>query len=458
MNLFLREPRHSGAAPGSRHPKDHVESVRVTGLSHEGRGIARVDGKTVFLDGALPGETVRFRYLQRHGSYDEGEVLEVECRASERIEPACRYFSRCGGCSLQHVDAGYQLKHKESVLLDHLKRSAGLEPRTLLPAIPGPAFGYRRKARLSVRYAGGRAVVGFRGRRSGHITQLESCEVLHPRASALLPDLSRLVGTLSVRRRVPQIEVAVDEDGCDLVFRHLRPLTPEDLDSLRSFERRLGARIFLQPGSDDTVHPLSGCAAPLRHYRLDSFDIDLEFGPVDFTQVNFEINGRMVDTVMDLLQPAGSDRVLDLFCGIGNFSLPLARRAGTVTGLEGSASLVARARANAQRNQLDNVDFHSVDLGRGGEPVEPLRRTYEKVLIDPPRAGALTAILALDLSETSRLAYVSCNPATLARDAAVLVNERGLVLSAAGVIDMFPQTAHVESVALFENPHLGEGL
>lgn len=426
--------------------------VRVTGLSHEGRGVARVDGKTLFLQGGLPREDVEFRYLRRRGRFDEGEVVRVITAAAERVEPACRHYAACGGCSLQHMSGEHQLRHKESVMLEQLHRTSALEPLEILPPMAGSEFGYRRKARLSVRSLTreGKAVVGFRERRGSRIADLQSCEVLHPRAAVLIPRLGELVGELSVRRHVPQIEVAVDEGSCGLVFRHLRPLSEGDLSLLGEFGHAHHARIFLQPGGEESVRPLDAADPGIFHYLLPGFDLDMEFGPVDFTQVNFEVNRRMVARVSDLLELASGDDVLDLFCGIGNFSLAIARRARSVTGIEGSRELVSRARSNAQRNGIVNAEFLVGDLHRSGLNPDWMKRAWHKVLLDPPRTGALELIRAIDLRSVSRLVYVSCNPATLARDAGVLVAEHGLVLSKAGVIDMFPQTAHVESVAVFD--------
>jgi 23S rRNA (uracil1939-C5)-methyltransferase len=423
----------------------------IESLSHEGRGIARVGGKTMFVEGALPGERVRARCLQVHRRYDEAWAEAVLAAAPERVTPPCAHYGICGGCSLQHLDRTAQLRHKESIVLEQLRHAGGVAPRRVLPPLESPGTGYRHRARLSVRYVPARRAVrvGFRERYSSHVAGIMRCEVLHPRAAALVPALPALVGALTVAAAVPQIEVAVSDADCALVLRHLRPLADADLALLREFGRAHAVHWFLQPGGEDTVAPLDPTPPPRLVYALPAHRIEIAFGPTEFTQVNFHINRALVQTVVGMLDPHPPERVLDLFCGVGNFSLPLARRAGSVTGVEGLARLVARARDNAARNGIANADFIAADLAREDLAAPFLGQRWDKVLLDPPRAGAYEVLARLDHAPVRTLVYVSCNPATLARDAALLVNRGGYVLEEAGIVDMFPHTAHVECLARF---------
>ena len=433
-----------------RLPQEPVEAV-VERLSHDGRGVARVDDKVTFIHGALPGERVMFRYTARRRDRDEGEVVEVLRASAERVPPKCPHFGLCGGCSLQHLDAGAQVVHKQQVLLDAFVRLGKVEPEQLLPPLVNETpWGYRRKARLGVKNVPrkGRVLVGFRERGSNFIATLDRCEVLHPKVGGALLDLSDHIGSLSRPDRIPQIEVAMDDEDCVLIFRVLDPLTEEDLDRLRAFGREKGFIIYLQPGGPDTVQPVSE-AADL-HYRLPAFDLAFHFDPSDFTQVNTEINRQMVSRAVELLDPAGEERVLDLFCGIGNFTLPLATRAREVVGVEGSRELVERARQNARRNALENVRFQVANLYECLDREPWLKESFDKALLDPPRSGAFEVLGHLPRLGVERIVYVSCYPGTLARDAGELVHRHGYRLVAAGVMDMFPHTAHVESIALFE--------
>jgi 23S rRNA (uracil1939-C5)-methyltransferase len=433
----------------NRLPAPVVATIET--LSHEGRGVVRLDGKTVFVDHALPGETVRFRYLRRRSKRDEAEAVEILNPSPRRVAPFCNHFHACGGCSLQHLAPEYQIEHKLNVLLEQLRHIGRVEPREVLPPLTGPVQGYRRKARLGTRYVfrKERVLVGFRERHSSFIADMDCCDVLHPAVGGLLPALKALLGGLSIRDRVPQIEAAVGEDGAVLVLRHLTPLTREDREKLLAFETRYGVRLWQQPGGPETAAPLSseGGNGDLS-YGFDEEGITLFFHPLDFTQINFAVNRAMLQRIRELLQPGPGDAVLDLFCGLGNFTLPLARRVDRITGLEGDEALVRRARDNAERNGITNAEFRQTDLSQG-QPAEMADRGYDKVLLDPPRTGAREILQSLDLAGVKRLVYISCNPATLARDAGILVYERGLRLAAAGVMDMFPHTSHVESVALF---------
>jgi len=423
----------------------------IGGMSHDGRGVARVDGKTTFVHGALPGETVTFRYLKRQRSHDEGQTVAVIEASPERVEPRCAQYGICGGCGLQHLAPEAQIAAKQTVLLDNLRELGSVVPLEVLPPLIGrSSWGYRRKARLGVKEVlrKGRVLVGFRERGSSFIADVDRCHVLHPRVGELLPELSRLVGSLSIRRRLPQIEVAMDDEHCALVLRILDPLSGEDERLLNDFQEANNLVFYLQPGGPETVQPLDA-ALDLR-YHLPAHDVVLRFAPGDFTQVNTDINRQMVDRAIALLDLQRDDRVLDLFCGIGNFTLPIARACAGATGVEGDAALVARARSNAADNALSNLSFYTANL-YGELEAEPwLRQAYDKALLDPPRSGALQVLPLLAKRGIQRLVYVSCYPGTLARDAGVLVKHHGYRLLSAGVMDMFPHTAHVESIALFE--------
>lgn len=426
-------------------------TLTIESLSHEGRGIGHVNGKTVFVDEALPGEVVTCRYTRRKSKFSEAKLLEVRQPSADRITPKCEFYGVCGGCSFQHVSTEFQLAHKQAALLDQLQRISGLQPESVLPPLPGPAWGYRRRARLGVKYVEKKRklLVGFRERHSPFIADISRCEVLHPAAGLLLEDLQSLIGRLSIYRQLPQVEVAAADNAIALVLRHLVDLSAEDRSLLRQFERDRNIIIYLQPGGLDSVHPLTPETAQPLYYDLPGHDLRFEFLPTDFIQVNAEINRDMVGLALSLLQPTEDDRVLDLFCGLGNFSLPLAKNSKSVTAMEGDESLIARARHNAALNDINNVDFVTADLAVPEIPAGFIQHDYQKVLLDPPRTGADELLRQLPLPSVQRLVYVSCNPATLARDAGILVRERGFRLQRAGVMDMFPHTTHVESIALF---------
>lgn len=431
-----------------RRAERRPETVQIVDLTHDGRGVARTEGKTLFVDGALPGEKVEAVRLRKRRTYDEGKVVSLLVPAADRVSPPCPRFDICGGCSLQHLAEQSQLLAKEKVLLDKLRRIGEVEPGTLFPAIHGPGVGYRRRARLGVRWVEGkgRALVGFRERFSSFIADIECCPVLAPPADRLILPLSGLIGSLSLRQRLPQVEVSVADNRTALVFRVLQDPTEADLDALRVFRESYEVDVYLQRGGVDTIMPLDGEFTPLV-YRLPDFDLEYRFVPTDFIQVNGEMNRKMVARAVELLAVGPGDRVLDLFCGLGNFTLPLARSGAAVTGVEGDAALVARARENASRNGVDRVEFIVANLFDDYSELEWAPRPYDAVLLDPPRTGARD-ILPL-VATAGRLVYVSCHPGTLARDAGMLVHELGYRLEGAGVMDMFPHTAHVESIALF---------
>jgi 23S rRNA (uracil1939-C5)-methyltransferase len=428
-----------------------VSGVSIESLGHDGRGVTHLDGKAVFIDGALPGEVVSFEYLSTRKKFDEGRVLEVLQASPDRVEPGCPHFGLCGGCSLQHMEADAQIMAKQQVLLDNLKHIGRVVPETVLAPLTGPVWGYRTKARLGAKYVikKGRLLVGFREKRNPYVADLSRCEVLHPSVGERFQELAELIGALEAKARIPQIEVSVSEDITALVFRHLDPLCESDLEVLKQFAIDQDIHVYLQPGGPDTIYPFWPEQSTLS-YHLPEQGIEIRFRPTDFTQVNVDINRQMVARVLEMLALEQQDRVLDLFCGLGNFTLPMARLAGTVTGVEGEAGLVSRARDNAVLNRIENVTFHAADLAADVPDAAWAGGNYNKVLLDPPRCGAAEVMNALGNIRPQRIVYVSCHPGSLARDAGALVNEMGYKLRAAGVMDMFPHTAHVESIALFE--------
>jgi 23S rRNA (uracil1939-C5)-methyltransferase len=427
-----------------------AQEAQVVDLAHDGRGVARIDGKTVFVDGALPTERVRLRVFKRRRTFDEASLQEIISASPDRVAAKCPHFGVCGGCSLQHLAPAAQLAAKQRQLLDNLERIGRVKPRHVLEPIRGPAFGYRRRARLGVRYVHkkGRVLAGFREREKPYIAELRRCEILIGRFATLPEELAALVERLSIRDKVPQVEVAAGDDTAALVFRVMETPTPEDLERLAEFGLNRAVAIYLQPGGLDTITPL-GTAVPLT-YAVDGGRVTLEFGPADFIQVNREVNVAMIEAAMTLLQPSASDRVLDLFCGLGNFTLPIALRAGRAVGVEGDRSLVAKARANAVRNGIGNADFHMDNLFEPSAFGPWADGTFDLVLLDPPRAGAVAIMERMAQWAPRRVVYISCHPGSLARDAGILIEAHGFQLIGAGVMDMFPHTTHVESVAVFE--------
>ncbi len=431
------------------------ETASIESMTHDGKGIAAISGKKVFVAGALEGEEVRFRRRKKRRNFDEAELLEVLSASPKRIEPRCEVFGVCGGCSLQHVADAEQRQIKQQALQDSLERIGKVEPERWLPPIYDSPWNYRRRARLAVKdVAGkGRVLVGFRERHAPFLTDMRRCEVLAGPIDELLDQLSELIGSLSLRRRLPQIEVAVAENATALVFRVLDAPTDSDLEYFIAFGAKHDIRIYLQTGGPDSIsllHPQG--PLPLLNYSLPEFDIVIEFEATDFVQVNAAVNRRMVSTALELLHPGPDDRVLDLFCGIGNFSLPLARNCSQVLGVEGEQSLVARAKANAELNGVRNCDFRVADLSRIEGTESWLRDGWTGLLLDPARSGALEVVRHIERIGPSSIVYVSCHPATLARDLDALVTEHGYRLEAAGIIDMFPHTGHVESIALLVQP------
>ena len=423
-------------------------TLDIESLDSEGRGVGRKpDGKVVFVEGALPGERAVVQITTGGPRFDLARATRLLNESPGRRAPRCPHFGVCGGCVTQHADLATQLHAKEDGLLQNLARIGKVTPQRVLPRIAGEEWGYRHRARLSVRRVEkkGGVMVGFRERRSTYVADMRECAVLPPRISALITPLRELIERLSVRSRLPQVEVAVGDNTCALVFRHLLPLTEEDLGHFRDFADQHGVQVWLQPAGPDSVHPFHPPTGEL-YYELPDFGVRLHFRPTDFTQVNHAVNRALVGRAVELLDPKPGERIADLFCGLGNFSLPIARRGAEVIGFEGSRELVERARQNAAANDLV-AQFEVMDLFAPNlAPYGP----FAKLLIDPPRQGAIEIVKSLDESSPPRIVYVSCDPATLARDAGVLVHTKGYRLLAAGIVNMFPHTAHVESITLFE--------
>jgi 23S rRNA (uracil1939-C5)-methyltransferase len=439
---------------GRRHRKKIPQGlfkVNIESLSHEGRGVAHVDGKAVFIDNALPGEEVEFSYVSTRAKFAEGVAENIISANEQRIEPKCEYFGYCGGCSLQHINADAQIEHKQSVLMEQFTHLGHVTPKEVLPPLTGPVFGYRHKARLGVKYVlkKERVLVGFREKRSPFVADIKHCDVLHPAVGHKIADLQELIENLSIKDQIPQIEVAVSDNGIAMVMRHLADFTENDLEQLKDFEQQHNFKFYLQPGGYETVHRLYESDQSELFYKLDDYDLNIYFQPIDFTQINVEINQRMIKLALELLEVNEEDDVLDLFCGVGNFTLPIARKAKSVVGVEGDEGLVQRAKYNAEKNKLDNVEFYAADLADFDQDYDFMKKSYNKILLDPARTGAKEIIAALNTKNVERIVYVSCNPATLARDAGILVNEKKFKLKKAGVMDMFPHTAHVESIAVF---------
>jgi 23S rRNA (uracil1939-C5)-methyltransferase len=446
------------------------EWLKVDAIDLEAQGVARnAEGKVVFIEGALPGEEVQVQVGRSKNAWEQGVMTAMRRESSQRVRPGCPHFGlhagACGGCKMQHLDAAAQVAVKQRVLEDNLQHLAKVKPEQVLRPIEGPTWGYRYRARLSVRHVAkkGTVLVGFHERKSRYLADMQVCPVLPPKMSAMLMPLRALIGTMDQRDRLPQIELAVGQrlEGpvFALVLRHLEPLTPGDQDRLRAFAIEQGVQWWLQPKGPDTVHLLDEDGPELA-YALPEFGITMPFKPTDFTQVNHHINSVLVGRALRLLAPGRDERVIDWFCGLGNFTLPIATRAREVLGIEGSETLVQRSRENATLNGLaDKASFAARNLFELTPDDLVAWGTADKWLVDPPREGAFALAKALaDLHEApregwappQRIVYVSCNPATLARDAGLLVHQAGYRCSAAGAVNMFPHTAHVESMAVFD--------
>ena len=437
-----------GGRARRRPPPDGEFVAEIADLAHDGRGIARVDGKVVFIAGALPGERVRYRLTQVRRDADEGAVVAVESASPDRAEPQCPHFGVCGGCVLQHLSPAAQVAFKQKQLLDALSRIGGVAPVQVAAPVTGPVWHYRRRARLGAKHVPkkGRVLVGFRERETPLIAAIDSCLVLDARVGRHIKALADLIGSLSIAAQLPQIEVAC-ADHVVLVLRVLREPSAADRAMLSTFAAEQGFELWLQTGGPDSIAPMG--ATRTLDYSPDGGPLRLQFGPLDFVQVNGELAQAMVRQALDWLQPQAGDRVLELFAGLGNFTAPLAAHGARVTAVEGEAALVQRGRANLQRNGVD-AEFLRADLFQPDAQAPWLRRYYDLALLDPPRSGAREILPALVATQPRRIVYVSCHPGTLARDAGELVRTHGYTLTRAGVLDMFPHTAHVESMALFE--------
>lgn len=437
--------------------KREPETASIESVTHDGKGIAAVAGKKVFVAGALVGETVVFQRRKRRKNYDEAELLEVKERSAARIEPRCAAFGNCGGCTLQHLHPDDQRSIKERSLRDSLQRIGQVEPRRWLDPLfvdgETGTWAYRRRARLAVKdvAAKGRVLVGFREAHAPYVCDMHRCEVLAAPVGGMIDALSDLVGRLSIRTRLPQIEVAVADNVTELVFRVLETPAAEDILALSNFATAHNVQVALQTGGPGTVKPLGqGPQIEELHYALPEFDLEIGFESTDFVQVNGAVNRLMVSTAIKHLDLLPEHRVLDLYCGIGNFSLALARRAAYVLAIEGEQPQVERGRKNADRNDIANCDFRQADLSKIDGNESWLQQSWDRVLLDPARSGAEEVIAHMPAIGANRVVYVSCHPGTLARDAGVLVREQGYELEAAGIIDMFPHTGHVESIAVFQ--------
>ncbi len=428
-------------------------TIQIESFSHDGRGIANINGKTTFVNGALPKETIACKITKKHSRYNEAEIVEIISPASERIPPGCQHFNICGGCSMQHIEIQAQIQLKQNTLLEQLKHFGKVEPEIILPPLAGNPWNYRRKARLGVRYVRKkeRVLVGFREKSSNFLADIHSCPVLHNSVGPKIEALSQLVASLSQFEHIPQIEVAAGDKDTALVFRHMTTLQEDDITKLIEFGKFHNLQIFLQPNPPAKIHkiwPQDGNEQ--LSYELPDFQLIMQFYPLDFIQVNSEINQLLLKQALHLLNPINTDNILDLFCGLGNFTLPITRFANHVTGIEGSHDLVDRARENAQLNKILNTEFHMANLMEPNPSASWLQKQYDKILLDPPRTGAKEILPFFPKFSAKRIVYISCNPATLARDAGELVYTYGYKLKQVGVINMFPHTSHIEAIAVFE--------
>ena len=432
---------------------DESGPVQIESLDQRGRGVARVAGKVVLIQGALPGERVTFSHRRSRQRHNEAVVAEVHDPSADRVTPVCTHFGVCGGCALQHLAPAAQLELKQARLIDDL-RAENVAAETILPPVTGPTEGYRRKARLGAKHVPkkGGVLVGFRESRGPRIADIHQCEVLHPRVGRRLPELRAMLTELDARARIPQIEIAVGDDGVVLVVRHLDPLSSSDRTRLEAFAGEVACRILLQSGGPQTVTPLiDGHDADLS-YQLTGQQITLNFSALDFVQVNGAVNERLVALALEFLAVDAADQMLDLFCGIGNFTLPIARHVHAATGIEFDARLIAQAQANAKANGIDNARFEHADLSDAPTCAGILARGWDKLMLDPPRSGAEAVVAALAPPYPERIVYVSCAPQSLARDLGVLVHRHGYRLVSTRVADMFPHTTHIESISLLVQP------
>lgn len=429
------------------------ESAQVHSLSHDGRGIATIGNKTTFISGSLPNEVVSYRITQKRSNYAEASLLEILEPSPHRITPPCQHFTICGGCSLQHMRMEMQIDLKQQTLLDQLKHFGQVTPQSILPPLTANQIGYRRKARLGVKFVikKNKLLVGFREKSSNYLAELDRCIVLHPAVGERLQDLSELIASLEIFKHIPQVEVAIGDTDVALVFRHLEPLLENDRNKLIAFGQKYHFHIYLQPNSPAVVSKLWPPEGPDRlSYSLPDYGLEFLFHPLDFTQINLEMNRLMIKQAIELLHLNENDHVLDLFCGIGNFTLPIAKFSHHVTGIEGGIDMITRAKDNAHRNGIQNVEFFAANLQEPPVQSTWMKAKYSKILLDPPRAGAKEILPYFKQFAAEKIVYVSCNPATLARDAGELVHQHGYQLKQAGIMNMFPHTSHIEAMAVFE--------
>ena len=431
----------------------------IESLDHEARGVTRLDGKTIFVEGALPGEQIDYVSVRRKPTYEVARVERVIKASPSRVTPRCPHFGVCGGCSMQHLDPAAQVAAKQRVLEANLWHLGRLKAEQLYAPIYGAPWGYRLRARLSARNVPkkGGVLIGFHERKSSYVADMRQCEILAPHVSKLLLPLRVLISALSIRDAMPQIELAVGESVTALVLRILESPSAADEALLREFADRHDVVFYLQPKGPATAYRFYPVDGAKLSYRLPDYDVEHFFSPTEFTQVNHAVNRVLVRRALSLLDPRPGERIADMFCGLGNFTLPIARSGARVVGIEGSAELVRRAAENAGANGLSaQVEYAVANLFAATPESLAALGAFDKMLIDPPREGAIELVKAIgeacDVGAPRRIVYVSCNPATLARDAAILVTQKGFRLRGAGVVNMFPHTSHVESMALFERP------
>jgi 23S rRNA (uracil1939-C5)-methyltransferase len=427
------------------------DKIKITSFSHDGRGIAHLNNKIIFLAGGLPDEEVEFKYTRKHTNYDEGVVTSVINPSPYRTEPPCPHFGNCGGCNLQYISAEGQITYKEHALLEQLERFGHIKPEKALPPLTGPSYGYRRKARLGVKFVikKNKVLVGFREQNGRFIADLQSCKILEVSVGTIIDKLSVLITNLISCDTIPQIEVAIGDDAVGLVFRHMKKLPQSDIEQLIEFAEEHKLRIYLQPKGADSVHLLFPKDDEFYlHYDLPKYNLKLAFHPSDFVQINSKINEAMISSAIKLLDPQANETILDLFCGLGNFTLPFSKYCQNIVGIEGDSKMVERAKENAKQNNISNADFYCADLTQAIETFAWNKQKFSKIILDPPRSGAIEIINTLMDFSAQKILYISCNPATLARDAAILV-AHGYKFECAGIVDMFPQTKHIEAIALF---------
>ncbi|MDM3871890.1 23S rRNA (uracil(1939)-C(5))-methyltransferase RlmD [Porticoccus sp. W117] len=442
--------RRRRQAPVAQELPPPVE-VDIVDLNHDGQGVCRHQGRTLFVSGALPGERVLARYRQRRGKFDVAIAQQLISPSEQRVKPGCRHFGRCGGCQLQHLDGGAQRHHKQQLLLDTLQRIGGVTPRHVLPVVADHPWQYRRRARLAVRWLkkAGCAELGFRESGSEQLVAISECPILAPPFDQLIQPLAELVASLDGRERVRQIELLAMDSGNAVNVHMLGSLSEQDRLRLQTFGWDRQLQLYRQSGGTDTLEALSEPAQSLS-YRVASDDVSLQVTPGSFVQVNGAVNNKLVDQALQLLQLNGSERVLDLFCGLGNFTLPLACRADFVVGVEGSQTAIDLAGNNVTANRIDNVEFHVADLSQCQRHRPWGKARYDVVVLDPPRSGAREVLPLVTASGAGKLLYVSCHPGSLARDLGVLVNDFGYQLESVAAVDMFPQTAHLEALVLLK--------